>query len=74
MASIIVTRLRDSAGVLRNLGLPTDPLDEWIDIVDECGHDSMDGVDQTPMNDPAKRWRCSMCGVIGTHDELEARP
>lgn len=29
-----------------------------------CDHPSSDGVDQTPLDDPAKAWRCNVCGVV----------
>ena len=28
-----------------------------------CAHSSATGVDQTPLNDPAKAWRCDVCGL-----------
>ena len=35
------------------------------DGVTRCFHDlSADGVDQTPLDDPAKKWRCNVCGIV----------
>lgn len=66
----VVTRLWGIVIDLKRLGVPTWPIEKWISDVASCGHDSMDGIDQTDLRDPAKRWRCMECGVIGTHEEI----
>ena len=38
-------------------------------VEEQCGHWSHDRIDQTSMDDPAKRWRCAACGRIETFDE-----
>ncbi len=32
-----------------------------------CEHDSCSGVDQTPLDDPAKLWSCHWCGAVLRH-------
>lgn len=45
----------------RNAGLHEQ--DAWAG---ECEHLSWTGVDQTPLDDPAKVWRCDGCGKTAT--------
>ena len=45
-----------------NSGFCTASLTRAFPPVD-CWHDSSSGVDQTPLDDPAKVWLCHECGV-----------
>jgi hypothetical protein len=31
---------------------------------ERCAHDSASGIDQTPLDDPEKVWRCESCGAF----------
>lgn len=41
---------------------------EWSP--ETCQHLSLTGVDQTPLSDPAKVWRCDECGRVETSDQM----
>jgi len=32
--------------------------------LDPCPHSSSSGIDETPLDDPAKVWRCDQCGWL----------
>lgn len=42
--------------------------------VNECEHWSATGVDDTPIEDPDKVWRCDGCGWLYRSAQVEGQP
>lgn len=60
VGTFYVTDFRGIAGAARMV------VDSGYHVLPNCPHASETGIDQTPLDDPDKLWRCEACGCIRT--------
>jgi len=51
-----------------------EPVDDHVDQGDEpieCDHPSSSGIDQRPLDDPRKVWKCDVCDVLHTSEPVD---